>query len=280
MDMKQKTEKKHIWTPLSLVGLFIIILFAFSCIAPFIYMVIMSFTKSTSLLIRWEDVNFGDFSNYVYVLKQSNFARALWNSIVVVIFACIFNCMIASMGAYGFEKKNFPGKEAIFRIYLVTMMIPSQVTIIPVFIIMNKMGLLNTYFSLIVLMINAFGVFLIRQFMAGVPDELLDAAQVDGCPEYRIFLQIVLPLIRPVLVSLVVFTFVSAWNDFLWPLVSISRMEMYTLTVALSLLKTQYVANYGYIMTGATITFLFPFILYVFLQKQFVEGIALSGLKG
>lgn len=278
--MKGKIRKKHTWTPLFLAGVFVTVFFAFSCIAPFIYMVIMSFTKSTSLLIRWRDINFLDFSNYVYVLTQSNFARALWNSIIVVVFSCIFNCIVASMGAYGFEKKNFPGKEFIFRIYLITMMIPSQVTIIPIFIIMNKLGLLNTYFSLIVLMINAFGVFVVRQFMAGVPDELLDAASVDGCPEYRIFLQIVLPLIRPVLVSLVVFTFVSAWNDFLWPLVSTSRMEMYTLTVALSLLKTQYVANYGYIMTGATITFLFPFILYVFLQKQFVEGIALSGVKG
>ncbi len=273
-------KKKRSWSFFSVLGLLIIILTAASCIAPFLYMVIMSFTQSTSLMLRWEDIHFGDFSNYRYVLTQSSFARALLNSIIVVVCACFFNCLIASMAAYGFEKKNFPGKELIFRLYLITMMIPSQVTMIPIFIIMNKMGLLNTYFSLIVLLINAFGVFLIRQFMAGVPDELLDAAQVDGCPEYRIFLQIVLPLIRPVLVSLVVFTFVSAWNDFLWPLVSTSKMEMYTLTIALSLLKTQYVANYGYIMTGATITFLFPFVLYVFLQKQFVEGIALSGIKG
>ena len=98
-------------------------------------------------------------------------------------------------------------------------MIPGQVTMIPVFIIMRKMGVLNTYFSLVVLILNAFGVFLIRQFMSSVPDELLEAAKVDGCPEYRIFIQIVIPLIKPVLISLVVFTFVSSWNDFLWPLV-------------------------------------------------------------
>lgn len=278
--MKEKIGKKYTWTALTVTGFLIITFFAISCIAPFIYMVIMSFTRSTSLLVHWKDINFGDFENYVYVLTQSSFARALWNSIIVVVSSCFFNCMIASMAAYGFEKKDFPGKEFIFRIYLVTMMVPSQVTIIPIFIIMNRMGLLNTYFSLIVLMINAFGVFLVRQFMAGVPDELLDAAQVDGCPEFRIFLQVVLPLIKPVLISLVIFTFVSAWNDFLWPLVSTSKMEMYTLTIVLSLLKTQYVSNYGYIMAGATITFLFPFILYVFLQKQFVEGIALSGVKG
>ena len=102
----------------------------------------------------------------------------------------------------------------------------------------------------------------------------------NGCPEYRIFIQIVIPLIKPVLISLVVFTFVTSWNDFLWPLVSTSNSDMYTLTVALSLLKTQYQTNYGLIMAGATVSFIFPFIMYVFLQKQFVEGIALSGIKG
>lgn len=116
--------------------------------------------------------------------------------------------------------------------------------------------------------------------MDTVPDELLEAAKVDGCPEYRIFVQIVIPLIKPVLISLVVFTFVTSWNDFLWPLVSTSNSDMYTLTVALSLLKTQYQTNYGLIMAGATVSFIFPFIMYVFLQKQFVEGIALSGIKG
>ena len=116
----------------------------------------------------------------------------------------------------------------IFRMYLLTLMIPGQVTMIPVFIMMNKAGPTNTYFALIVVILNAFGVFLIRQFMDTVPDELLEAAKVDGCPEYRIFIQIVIPLIKPVLISLVVFTFVTSWNDFLWPLVSTSNSDMYT----------------------------------------------------
>ena len=188
--------------------------------------------------------------------------------------------MIASMAAYGFEKKHFWGKEFLFKVYMLTLMIPGQVTMIPVFIIMKKLGLLNTYFALVVIILNAFGVFLIRQFMESVPDELLEAAKVDGCPEYKIFINIVIPLIKPVLVSLVVFTFVTSWNDFMWPLVSTTDSSMYTLTVALSLLKTQYQTNYGLILAGATVSFIFPFILYAFLQKQFVEGIALSGVKG
>jgi multiple sugar transport system permease protein len=243
-------------------------------------MIIMSFTQSTTLQIHWKDVDFTDFSNFKYVMGKTGFIRALLNSVIVVGCSCFFNCIIASLAAYGFEKKNFPGKEALFRVYLLTLMIPGQVTMIPVFIMMNKMNLLNTYFALIVLIINAFGVFLIRQFMESVPNELLEAAQIDGAPEHIIFLKIVIPLIKPVLVSLVVFTFVSSWNDFLWPLVSTSNSDMYTLTVALSLLKTQYQTNYGLILSGATISFMFPFIMYVFLQKQFVEGIALSGIKG
>ena len=146
---------------------------------------------------------------------------------------------------------------------------------------MTMFHLVDSHLGLILMhAFTATGVFLIRQFMDTVPDELLEAAKVDGCPEYRIFIQIVIPLIKPVLISLVVFTFVTSWNDFLWPLVSTSNSDMYTLTVALSLLKTQYQTNYGLIMAGATVSFLFPFIMYVFLQKQFVEGIALSGIKG
>lgn len=273
-------KKKTQWTPLSVLGLLVLILFAAICIAPFLYMVVMSFTQSTTLMIKWSDVDFTDFSNFQYVLGKSGFTRSLLNSIIVVGCSCFFNCVIASMAAYGFEKKNFPGKEALFSIYLITLMIPGQVTMIPVFIIMNKLNLLNTYFALIVLIINAFGVFLIRQFMAGVPDELLEAALVDGCSDIRIFLQIVIPLIKPVLISLVVFTFVTSWNDFLWPLVSTSKSNMYTLTVSLSLLKTQYQTNYGLVLAGATVSFIFPFLMYVILQKQFVEGIALSGIKG
>ena len=274
------TAKQRKWGPLSVLGLLVMVLFAVICITPFIYMILMSFTQSTTTALYLKDVVLTDFSNFQQVLSKNGFFSSLLNSLIVVIGSCFFNCVIASMAAYGFAKKKFPGNKLIFRIYLLTLMIPGQVTMIPVFIMMNKADLLNTYFALIVIILNAFGVFLVRQFMESVPDELLEAAKVDGCPEYRIFIQIVLPLIKPVLVSLVVFAFVTSWNDFLWPLVATSDSSMYTLTVALSLLKTQYQTNYGLILAGATISFIFPFIMYIFLQKQFVEGVALSGIKG
>ncbi len=256
-----------------------IFLFTIICIAPFIYMVLLSFTQSQSMSFSWKEFSLNPV-NYQYTLIKTGFGRALWNSVIVVGLSCLFNCIMSAMAAYGFEKKPIPGKEKLFAIYVATLMIPGQVTLIPVFIIMKSMNLLNTYTALILPILNAFGVFLVRQFMTSVPDELIEAAQVDGCPEPKIFLNIVIPLLKPVMISLTVFTFVTSWNNFLWPLVITTKKGMYTLTVALSLLKTNYNANYGLIMAGAAISFLFPFVLYVFLQKQFVEGIALSGLKG
>ena len=256
-----------------------IFLFTIICIAPFIYMVLLSFTQSQSMSFSWKEFSLNPV-NYQYTLIKTGFGRALWNSVIVVGLSCLFNCIMSAMAAYGFEKKPIPGKEKLFAIYVATLMIPGQVTLIPVFIIMKSMNLLNTYTALILPILNAFGVFLVRQFMTSVPDELIEAAQVDGCPEPKIFLYIVIPLLKPVMISLTVFTFVTSWNNFLWPLVITTKKGMYTLTVALSLLKTNYNANYGLIMAGAAISFLFPFVLYVFLQKQFVEGIALSGLKG
>ena len=261
-----------------ILGAFLGLLAILACF-PFVYMLLLSFTNSTSLRFALSDVHL-DFVNYKDVFEKTKFIFPLKNSVIVAFFTCLINALFCSMAAYGLEKKRFAGSKGVFALYMATLAVPGQVTMIPVFIMMNKAGLTNTYFALIVVILNAFGVFLIRQFMDTVPDELLEAAKVDGCPEYRIFIQIVIPLIKPVLISLVVFTFVTSWNDFLWPLVSTSNSDMYTLTVALSLLKTQYQTNYGLIMAGATVSFLFPFIMYVFLQKQFVEGIALSGIKG
>lgn len=277
--VKQKSKLNH-WTPLAIIGLIAIILVAVIAIFPFIYMILMSFTDSRTLQLHLSNVNFTDLSNFIYIFNNSGFLQAFVNSIIVVVVSCVLNVIISCMAAYGFEKKLFPGRDCIFQIYMITLMIPGQVTMIPLFVIMKNLGLLNTKTALIIPMIGAFSVFLVKQFVNGVPDELIESAKVDGCPEYRIFIQIVMPLLQPVMITLIVFTFISSWNDFLWPLIAATETETYTLTVALSVLKTQYQVNYGLIMAGSTITFIFPFILYVFLQKQFVQGIALGGVKG
>ena len=139
---------------------------------------------------------------------------------------------------------------------------------------------MNTHLVLALPVVNAFGVFLVRQFMVNIPDELIEAARIDGCSEFKIYYSIVLPLIKPVLVSLTVFTFITTWNDFIWPLISITDSNKSTLTLALAALQGNYATKYGLVMAGAALVFLPPFILYILLQKQFVEGIALSGVKG
>lgn len=258
----------------------IVILLAILCaVCPFIYMVLISLTQKTTLDFQFDFSAF-NIKNYTRVFANLNIVRNLINSTIVTVSACILNCILSAMAAYGFAKHRFPFREQLFMVYLATLMIPGQVTLIPVFTIMRKFRLLNTYAALILPLLTAFGVFLVHQFMVGVPDELIEAAQIDGCGEHRIFVMVVVPLIKPVLVSLTIFTFITAWNDFLWPLVVTTKTEMQTLTLALSTLKGNFVTNYGLVMAGSTFAFLPPFSLYLILQKNFVEGIALSGIKG
>lgn len=263
------------WSALWLIVLIFPVLLA---VFPFVYMFLKSLeqTRVLSMTFKWAEMN---MLNYHRIFQNFDFGRNLLNSLIVSGTACALNCLISSLAAFGFEKKRFPGREGLFFIYLATLMIPGQVTLIPVFVIMRQLRMLNTYPALFLPIVNAFGVFLIRQFMVGLPDELLEAARIDGSGELRTFFHIVLPLSKPVLISLIVFTFISTWNDFVWPLVVTSDAPMHTLTLALSVLRGNYATNYGLVMAGATLTFSFPFVLYIFLQRQFVEGIALSGVK-
>ena len=271
--MKQKISAGYI------IGLALVSLFALLCILPLIYMVAVSFTDSESLYIQLKDLRFNS-SNFEYALTKRDFGTALKNSIIVVVGSCLLVDIVSAMAAYGFEKKPVPGKEALFQGYLATMMIPGQVILIPMFMMFNRAHMTNTYAALILPMVGAFGIYLMRQFMVAVPNELLEAAEIDGCGEVRRFVTIVLPLVQPALITLTIFTFNGAWNNFLWPLIINTKSEMRVLPVTMSTLSSNSTTNYGMVMAGATLTFLFPFVLYIFLQKQFVEGIALGGVKG
>lgn len=274
IDMRRKSS------PVSYIILLIALtLIALGAIFPFLYMALISLTQKTILNFKFDVAEFS-LINYSRVFKNFNLLVNFRNSVIVTVSACTLNCLISSMAAYAFAKKKFPYKDKLFFAYLATLMIPGQVTLIPVFVIIKSMGLMNTYPALILPIINAFGVFLIKQFMENVPNELLEAARIDGCGENRIFFTIVIPLVKAVLVSLTIFTFITAWNDFLWPLVIASKPNMKTLTLAIAALKGNYSTNYGLVMSGATLTFLPPFLLYMFLQRQFIEGIALNGIKG
>ncbi len=250
-------------------------------VLPFIYMVLTSLQKSTSISLSFDPSKL-DFSNYTQLFTIDGFGSAIMVTTIVVILAVITNLVVSSMAAYAFSKRRFPGSETVFIVYLATMMVPIQVTLIPLFVIMRDLGLLNSYLSLFLPIVNAFGVFLIRQFMDDIPDELIEAARIDGASEWRIYYQLALPLARPVLISLAVFTFIGAWNDFLWPLVSVQTPNMRTLTLSAALLQSNNygVTNYGLVMAGATVSFIVPMIVYFLIQRQFVQGVAATGLKG
>jgi multiple sugar transport system permease protein len=261
------------------VGSIVVTFFALLCVAPLIYMLLMSFTQLRTLRIRLEDITF-NLDNSYSVIVNSNSGLALVNSLLVAVASCVWTVMVCAMAAYGFEKKPVPGKEKIFKVYLATMMVPAQVTLIPLFLIMRQIGWLNSYWALIIPMAGAFGCFMLRQFMKSIDDAYIESAQMDGCPEFMIFLRIILPLVQPAVISLTIFTFVASWNSFIWPLVVNTNTRMYTFPVALSLLDVQHDTNFGLSMAAATVSFLVPFAMYATMQKQFVEGIALGGVKG
>ncbi|MDO5061079.1 MAG: carbohydrate ABC transporter permease [Actinomycetaceae bacterium] len=248
-------------------------------VLPFVLMVITAIQDTTRLSYSI-DFNKLTLDNFRSLWEVQNFGGALLTSTWVVVLACVMNIVVCSLAAYAFAFKRFPGSEGVFWIYLVSMMVPGQVTLIPMFMMFTKAGIIGSYFSLALPVVNAFGVYLIRQFMYSIPPSLIEAARIDGASDFQIFIRIIIPLIRSVLVALTVFTFLTTWNDFLWPLVSLQSDTTQTVTLAVSQLKGSFSTQYGMVMAGTTIAFMVPFLVYVFMQRQFVEGVTSSGVKG
>ena len=220
-------------------------------------------------------------TNYLEVWNELGFSRYFFNSAFASIAAVVGVLLTSSMAGYAFTRYRFPGRRAIFLLILATMMIPSQVLMIPCFILMVHLGWVDTYAGLIApSLVSAFGIFMMRQFMQGIPSELIDAARIDGCSEPRILWSIVMPLCRPALATLAVFTFLTNWGALLWPLIIANSSQHWTLPVALSKFTEQYISRTNLQMAASTITFVPVLILFFLAQRQFIEGITLSGLKG
>ena len=261
----------------------VLIVSAFISMFPFLYMAALSFMETSTMKLSWDRLMTATYTldNYKMAFKQGTFLNYIKNSTIITLYAVVVNCLVSAMAAYAFAKKRFAGSRLMYTIYLATMMVPGQVTLIPTFLLLKEMGMLNTYSAVALPTCGAFGVLLIYSFMKqGIPDELLEAADLDGCSELRKFTRIVLPLLKSVIISLAIFTFINVWGNLVLPLVVTTDSDMTTITLAVANMKTSHTATkYGYIMAGNVIAFLPPFILYLFLQKQFVEGIALSGTK-
>ena len=253
-------------------------------IGPFLWMVLGSvkpaadFLQSTPTFLPSQATT----DNYTRLFEQLDFPRYFFNSAVIALAVTVGTLIFCPMLGYALAKLRWHGKGLIMALVLATLMVPAGVTLIPNFILMSNLGLVNTYPGLILpFLAGPFGVFLMRQFMLGVPDELLEAARMDGANEFKVFWSVVMPIATPVLATLAILTFLGSWNSFIYPLVVATEPQMYTLPVALATFATgQYQADHGMLMAGSVVLVLPVLIIFILFQRWITEGIATTGLKG
>jgi multiple sugar transport system permease protein len=221
------------------------------------------------------------FQNYVNAWTAVPFDTGYINSAIVTVTVVVANLLTCSMAAYAFARIEFPFRHTLFILFLATLMVPEQVTIIPLYIIIESLGLIDTLLSLIIpyALFNAFGVFLLRQFIKSLPVDLEEAAIVDGANRWTIYWRIIVPLIRPALAAFGIFTFLFQWNNFFRPLVFLNSIDNYTVPLAINFFRGQYATDFALLMAGSAISIVPVLIVYVIGQRQIIEGIATTGLK-
>lgn len=264
--------------------LYLVLLVALvAVVAPFVWMVLGSFKGEGELRqvppTWWP--HSASLDNYTQLFSKLNFGQYFFNSITVAVVVTAGNLVFCSMLGYAFAMLDFRGKRPLFLAVMATLMIPGVVTFVPLFVLVANAGLINSLPGLFLpFLVSPFGVFLMRQFILGLPRDLLDAGRVDGAGELRIFWRIIMPLCGPALATLGILTFLGSWNNFLWPLVVGQTEDKYTLPVALALYSTgQNSTNYGLLLAGATVVILPILVVFLIFQKRFIEGIATTGLK-
>lgn len=219
--------------------------------------------------------------NYTELFASQGMGRTFLNSLLLATLATIVSLCFNVTAGYAFAKLRFEGRERVFKVLLGALVIPAQVAMMPLFLMLKGMGLVNTYPGVLVpLLASVFGIFLVRQYAQSIPDEMLEAARVDGAGEFRIFAQIVLPTLKPILVTLALFTFLASWNDFMWPLIVLTDDSMYTLPVALASLSREHVQDSELMMAGAVVTIVPVLILFLALQRYYMQGLLQGSVKG
>ncbi len=250
---------------------------------PFVWMISASLKLNREVFafpIEWLPPQ-PRWRNYVDIWNQIPLATFVYNTAKITVIVTILQLLTSSFAAYAFAKLRFPYKNFLFLAYIATIAMPWQVYMVPQFIMMREFGLHNTHLALIFLQaFTAFGVFLMRQFYMSIPDELCEAARIDGMSEYQIWAKIMLPLSKPALSTLTIFTFVATWNDFLGPMIYLTKTELKTIQIGLRMFIAQYSAEYGLIMAASVVSLIPVLIVFLALQRFFVEGVASSGLKG
>jgi multiple sugar transport system permease protein len=260
-----------------------LVVVAFFATGPLLWMLsasLMPDMEATRLPPRlWpENIN---LIHYKTLFSQLNLLRYMGNSFVLASAVTLLSLLFNSLAGYAFAKLHFSGRAVIFRGLMAAMVIPGQVAMLPLFLMLRDMGLVNTYLGVIVPgMASIFGIFLIRQYARSIPDALLDAARIDGASELRIYWSLVLPLCRPILVTMAVFSFMGSWNDFMWPLIILTDDNLYTLPVALAGLMGEHAQDMELMMAGAVITLLPVMLIFLSLQRFYIQGLILGSLKG
>lgn len=281
--MKTKSASRN--RRIGRIGLYaVLILITALMVIPFLWMLSASIKSNTEVFqmtpFRWIP-EVPKWSNYVKIWTKIPLARFIGNTVILTIVVTFLQLLTSSFAAYAFSKLDFKYKNGLFLAYIATIAMPWQVYMVPQFIMMRKMGLNDTLLAMICLQaFSAFGVFMMKQFYTGIPDSLCEAARIDGMSEYRIYSTIMLPLSKPALSTLTIFTFVNTWNDYLGPLIYLKTESKKTIQLGLRMFIGQYSAEYGLIMAGSIITLIPVLIVFLCLQKYFVEGIAATGLKG
>ncbi len=254
--------------------------------APFLWMALSAFKTRRDLTASppmWIPSEW-TLSNFSALLDQLDMPRHFLNSLIVAVLVTLCNLLFCSMLGYALAKLEFTGRSKVFGVVLAALMVPGNLLILPLYVLMTKLGLIDTYAGLVLpFAAGAFGVFLMRQFMQSIPDELLEAARIDGAGEWYIFWRIVLPLVKPALATLTIFTFLGSWNNFVWPLIATNDPGKYTLPVALATFandpnRTVGGGN-GMLMAGSLLVVLPVLLVFVVLQRHFTQGIATAGLK-
>lgn len=282
--MIKKRGGENYMRRLNKIGFYILVFIIAICmIIPFLWMISTSLKYDSdvfSVPIQWipEVINWG---NYTTVWTEEPFLLFYRNTIFIAVCATILQVTISAMAAYAFAKLEFIGKNILFSLYLATIMVPWYTIMIPQYQIITKLQLTDSHWAVILgYLASGFGVFLLRQFFKTVPNELSEAAKIDGANEFVIFGKIILPQVKPGIATLVIFTFIQAWNDYLAPLIYLNTKEKYTIQLGLTFFQSEHTMQYGVIMAGTVCALVPVFLVYLLFEKQITNGMVHSGLKG
>ena len=261
----------------------LLLVLAVATLAPLVWMVSASFMatgEANSIPPRWIPAA-PTLEHYRVLFTRLDVTRYLWNSTLVALTTTLCSLLVTSMAGYAFAKVRFRGRDRTFAFLMAALVVPMQVGMLPLFLLMQRLGLVNSIWGVVIPGVaSIYGIFLIRQYAFGVPDDLLDAARIDGAGEFEIFWTIVLPILKPILVTQALFTFLGSWNDFLWPLIVLSDDRRYTLPLALANLVGEHVQDTELMMAGAVITVLPVLLVFLVLQRFYIRGVLMGSLKG